>query len=134
VKRTWLVSLTEETCWSLVGSAKVGRLGVVIDGRPLVFPICHVFTDGCVFFPTNEGSKMHGALSWPWVGCEVDGVEDDQLSAWSVMIGGSAEVVAEPGRIAELEALQSFTFRHAGPLRWIRIVPETVTGRRIASD
>ena len=84
--RTWLTNLPQEECSALLAQAVVGRLGVVIEGKPEVFPICHVYADGCVFFPTNEGTKMHAALQWPWVCFEVDTIASDGLTGRSVMV------------------------------------------------
>jgi uncharacterized protein len=132
VGRTWLVSLSDESCSSRLEEAVVGRLGVVVGGKPEVFPVCHVYVDGCVVFATNEGTKMHSALEWPWVAFEVDGIEPDRSSAWSVMVCGQAVEVTDPDDIARVAALQKFTFRVDGSVRWIRVVPTTVTGRQIA--
>ena len=133
-RRTWLMSLSDEACSSRLASTTIGRLGLVVAGKPEVFPVCHVYLDGCVYVPTNEGTKMHGALEWPWVGFEVDGIEVDGSSAWSVMVSGRVEEVTDPAEIARVAALQRVAFRADGSVRWIRIIATKVTGRQIATE
>jgi uncharacterized protein len=133
-KRTWLMSLSDETCADRLAHSAVGRLGVVIAGKPEVFPVCYVYTDGCVVFPTNEGTKMHSALEWPWVAFEIDGAGADDSSVWSVMITGQAEEVTDPATIERVSAMQTVVFRSHGSIRWIKITPLKVTGRQITVE
>lgn len=128
---TWLLELPRTECEERLRSAVLGRLGVVMDGRPLVFPMCHVFVDGELAFPTNTGTKMHAALSWPYVAYEVDGIEPDGLAAWSVMVTGHAEEITNPDRKRRLASLRDAPWRNSPTLRWVRLIPEDITGRRI---
>jgi nitroimidazol reductase NimA-like FMN-containing flavoprotein (pyridoxamine 5'-phosphate oxidase superfamily) len=128
---TWMVELAREECEQLLRSSVVGRLGVVSDGRPLVFPVCHVYDGHAVAFPTNVGTKLRAALGWPFVAFEVDGVADGGASGWSVMVLGRAEQVDDPAEHVRLAALRSAPWRTADDHPWIRIVPIEVTGRRI---
>src|SRR3712207_4080973 len=104
--RTWLVDIGPEQCEDLLEATPLGRLGVVVDGRPEIFPVSHVFdrSSRCVLFPTNVGTKLHGALDWPWVAFEVDGVEPDDQGGWSVLVVGQAEEVTDPDEIARISA------------------------------
>ena len=56
--RTWLEILGTEACWELLASAPVGRLGVVVDGRPEIFPVNFVTDDRTIVFRTEVGSKL----------------------------------------------------------------------------
>jgi uncharacterized protein len=128
------MSLSDETCADHLARSAIGRLGVVVGGKPEVFPVCYVYADGRVFFPTNEGTKMHSALEWPWVAFEIDGMEADRSSAWSVMISGQAQEVTDTAQIERVAAMQTVAFRSHGSVRWIEIVPLKVTGRQIATE
>src|SRR6476619_2758028 len=46
--------LSVSESWSLVRSAPVGRLAVVVDGRPEIFPLNHVVDHGTLVFRTAE--------------------------------------------------------------------------------
>ena len=132
--RTWLTNLAQEECSALLAQAVVGRLGVVIEGKPEVFPICHVYADGCIFFPTNEGTKMHAALQWPWVCFEVDTIDSDGLTGRSVMVSGRAEEITDPAEIERAASMRTVPWRTQQPVKWMRIVPTDVTGRQIDVD
>lgn len=132
--RTWLVHLSKDACEKLLRSEMIGRLGVIIDGRPHVFPVAYVFDGEAVIFSTNEGTKMHAALAWPSVGFEIDGMEPHGGSGWSVMVQGSAEEITDPSEIHRATELATAAFRVGEHVRWIRIVPSEVTGRRICAE
>lgn len=132
--RTWLVHLSKDTCEELLHSEVLGRLGVIIDGRPQVFPVTYVFDGEALIFPSNDGTKMHAALAWPSVGFEIDGMETHGLSGWSVMVQGAAEEITDPAEIRRAAELSTASFRGGEHVRWIRIVPSEMTGRRIRAE
>lgn len=128
---TALIELTRSECDELLTSSVIGRLGVLVDGRPEVYPVCHVYVDGSVAFPTNAGTKLHAALSWPFVAFEVDAIEPDGLSGWSVIVKGRAEEVTEAAEIERLSGVRTVAWRSSGSEHWIRIESSEVSGRRI---
>ncbi len=133
--RTWLVDISPEECADLLAASRLGRLGVIIDGRPEIFPVNHVYdrASDSVVFPTRDGTKLHGALDWPWVAYEVDGVDPDDAGGWSVAVVGAAEEITGTDEIARL-ALERHVLWAAGEsAHWIRIVPSKMTGRRISA-
>ncbi len=132
VPSTWLIELSTERCAELLRTTPLGRLGLVVDGRPTVFPVCHVFLDGMVAFPTNSGTKLHAALEWPYVAFEIDGLSPDASSGWSVMVAGQAEEVLDRQTLERLRAARRAPWRTDESSRWIRIVRSTITGRQIA--
>ena len=99
---TYLIDLDAEDCADLLAASTLGRLGVVVEGRPEIFPVNHVYDrdSGCIWFPTNARTKLRAALDWPWVAFEVDGVDPDGDGGWSVAVVGKAEVVTDPGEVA----------------------------------
>lgn len=131
--QTWLINIAPEDCADLLATSALGRLGVVVDGRPEIFPVNHVYdrASGCVVFPTNARTKLHSALNWPWVAYEVDGVEPDGDSGWSVMVVGRAEEITDPDEIARAARDRHVLWRPGDTAHWVRIVPSKVTGRRI---
>jgi uncharacterized protein len=134
--RTWLIGISPEECADLLAASKLGRLGVIVDGRPEIFPVNHVYDreTGTVAFPTNTGTKLHGAVGWPFVAYEVDGVEADDAGGWSVALVGRAEEITDADDIARLARQRRVLWRSGETAHWVRIVPEKVTGRRIYAD
>ena len=133
---TFLVDVQPETCADLLEAATLGRLGVIVDGRPEIFPINHVYdrASGCVVFPTNDRTKLHAALVWPWVAFEVDGVDDSGASGWSVLVVGRAEEITDPEEVTRLTGERHVPWRADSAVHWLRIVPSKVTGRRICAS
>ncbi|HVV36150.1 MAG TPA: pyridoxamine 5'-phosphate oxidase family protein [Acidimicrobiales bacterium] len=130
--QTWLIHMSERECASHLAESQLGRLGVIVGGRPEVFPVSYVVgDDGCVAFPTQPGTKLESALDWPWVGFEIDGVNATNDEGWSVMIVGKAEEIADETTVAQLIEQRLVPWRKSGSERWLRLVPTKVTGRRI---
>jgi nitroimidazol reductase NimA-like FMN-containing flavoprotein (pyridoxamine 5'-phosphate oxidase superfamily) len=134
---TYLVDIHPDDCAELLASSSLGRLGVIVDGRPEIYPVSHVYDreTGCVVFPSNSGTKLRAAMNWPWAAFEVDGVEPDDSGGWSVLVVGRAEELTDAETIARVARDRRVLWRTGDNVRWVRIVPSKVTGRRIcASD
>jgi uncharacterized protein len=109
----------------------VGRLGVIVDGRPIILPVNYIFDGDSVVFCTASGTKLDAVVAGADVAFEVDDSVPLHHSGWSVLVRGHAEVISDPGDLARL--------RH-GPLRpwvkgaranWVRISLDEISGRRI---
>jgi nitroimidazol reductase NimA-like FMN-containing flavoprotein (pyridoxamine 5'-phosphate oxidase superfamily) len=124
--------LPEHTCWMLLRSAEVARLAVSVDARPDIFPINFVVDHGTVVFRTGEGSKFSAALANPVVAFEVDGHDPEAKEAWSVVITGRAEEIKQLHDRIESMDLPLFPWQAAPKSRFLRIVPETISGRRFS--
>ena len=121
--------LTVSESWSLLRSMPVGRLAVVVDGKPEIFPLNHVVDQGTLVFRTSEGTKLSGAVGHD-VAYEVDGIDETGTVAWSVVIKGRASEVARLHESLEALDLPLHPW-HRGPKpRVVRIEPEEVHGRR----
>lgn len=133
--QTWLIDISDEECAELLAVTPLGRIGVVINGRPEIFPVNHVYDrdTGTVAFPTNDRTKLHAALDWPYVAYEVDGVDPDGDGGWSVAVVGRAEELTDAEAIARLSGQRHVLWQPGETSRWVRIVPEKVTGRRIGA-
>jgi uncharacterized protein len=133
---TYLVDIHPDACADLLASSTLGRLGVIVDGRPEIFPVNHVYDrqTGCVAFPTNGRTKLHAALDWPWVAFEVDGLERDGGAGWSVLVVGRAETITDPEDITRVAQNRHVLWAGGEAVTWIRIVPSKMTGRRICAS
>jgi uncharacterized protein len=131
--QTWYVELAPDECAAKLASARVGRIGVVVDGRPEIYPVVHHYDDrtGTIVFPSRPGTKLHAALHWPYVAFEVDGLDSGDDGGWSVLVVGRAELVTDPGEIDWYDAVRRVAWAAGPSARWLRVVPTTMTGRRI---
>jgi len=130
---TWVLAITDAECDAYLAESNLGRLGVIVDGKPEIFPVNHVFDreNRCVAFPTNAMTKLHAALSWPYVAFEIDAMNSAEASGWSVLVVGRAEEIDDAAEISRLSAQRTAVWRSDERVHWIRIVPEKITGRRI---
>ena len=129
--RTWLLHLSDAECWRLLDEHAVGRIGVLVDSAPEVYPV-NYRTDGrSILFRTDPGSKLHGLERSPSVCFELDAIEPASRTGWSVLVKGRARplVDADEVRAATRRPLDYWSI---GPkAHWVRIDPYEVTGRRI---
>jgi nitroimidazol reductase NimA-like FMN-containing flavoprotein (pyridoxamine 5'-phosphate oxidase superfamily) len=129
--RTWLEHLSADECWGLLDRTEVGRVGVVVDGDPEVFPVNFVVDDETIVFRTDRGSKLHGLLDHPSCCFEVDGVGPKLWSGWSVLVKGRAEEIHGGAESAQAAALGLRYWAFGEKSHWIRIRPHEVSGRRL---
>jgi uncharacterized protein len=114
----------------LLRSVEVARLAVSVDSRPDIFPINYVVDHGTVVFRTGEGSKFAALLANPAVAFEVDGYDAEAHEAWSIVINGAAEEIKQLHEQIESMDLPLFPWQAAPKPRFVRIVPELISGRR----
>ena len=120
--------LSVATCWQFLRQATVGRLAVVVDGEPDIFPISFVADHGSIVFRTAAGTKLTASAGRP-VAFEIDG--PGSPGGWSVVVRGIAHEVRETAEAIEVLSLPLVP-SHGGPKpRLMRIEPSSVTGRRL---
>ncbi|SEE34315.1 Pyridoxamine 5'-phosphate oxidase [Arthrobacter alpinus] len=126
--------LTAEQCWKLLGETSVGRLAVNVNGRPDVFPVNYEIDGESLIFRTGYGTKLHAIDEDANVAVEADAISAEFGIAWSVVIKGRAEHASPESLELNSTVRGLFPWQGVGKTHLIRIVPETVTGRRITLD
>lgn len=121
--------LTPKECGDLLSAAPVGRLAVIVAGRPAIFPVNHSMYDGDIIFRTGSGSKLDAAIGQP-VSFEVDGFDAASRLAWSVVVAGVAAEIAQLHQVLDLLRLPVFPWEPGAKPHLVRIHPESITGRR----
>jgi uncharacterized protein len=128
--RTGLEVLDREQCMALLDRCCLGRMAVVVEGRPLIFPVNFALDGGSIVLRTDPGTKLYGARSGA-VAFECDGTDGLYHEGWSVLATGMAEEVHNDAEIADLERLPLGVWSPGPHSTWLRIRPRSVTGRRI---
>jgi nitroimidazol reductase NimA-like FMN-containing flavoprotein (pyridoxamine 5'-phosphate oxidase superfamily) len=117
-----------------LGSGGVGRIGLVVEGQPVIVPLNYRIVDGDVVVRVGPGTILAtirdgGAI----VAFEVDHtpVGDDSVW-WSVLVQGLARTVTDPERVASLRAKTPIPAIPEPGEVFVRIRTEVLSGRRFA--
>jgi uncharacterized protein len=128
-----LQSLSNAECFALIATQQVGRLGVIADGYPLIFPVNYGLDLGVIVIRTGTGTKLAGA-SHANVTFEVDNIDQRMRSGWSVLVKGLAEEITSEHRTELIERTKAAALQPWAPGsrgHWLRLIPHAVTGRRL---
>ena len=97
-----LVTLSRAECLELLAAGSFGRVVVTVgaDHRPLVRPVNYVFdqTAQAVTFRSSPGTKLHALLRSASACFEIDDVDVEARTGWSVIVYGVTEPVVQPHR------------------------------------
>jgi nitroimidazol reductase NimA-like FMN-containing flavoprotein (pyridoxamine 5'-phosphate oxidase superfamily) len=132
--RTGLERIDRDGCLALLADEVVGRVAVV-DGRtPVIFPVNYLLDGEDVVFRTDPGTKLDAASRSP--ACfEIDGIDRQARTGWSVVVTGRLEEVThyDARRWVHVHGLAVDPWAGGDKQHWMRLVPGTITGRRIGS-
>jgi uncharacterized protein len=125
--------LSPATCLRLLGSGRIGRVGLVSDGQPHVLPVNYVASEaGEIVFRTTDGSVLT-AVAGGQAAFEIDGYDERTRTGWSVCVHGPGREITDAGDgLAErLRQLNVITWAPGPRDRWFTIRGDQITGRRI---
>lgn len=127
--RTGMTILEPHESWHLLKSVALGRLAVSVAGYPDIFPVNFVVDHGTVVFRTGEGTKLAAAVLGRSVAFEADGLDTTSGEAWSVVVKGRAVELHTLVDLFEASGLPLFPWLDSPKPRFVRIVPDAITGR-----
>lgn len=121
--------LGEDECWELLRTVQVGRLVVIADGRPDIFPVNYVVGgDRKVLFRSGEGSKLAELAVHAEVAFESDLIGEH--AAWSVVMHGRARILTHFNEIEAAEELGPTPWVATPKYNFVEITASEITGRR----
>jgi nitroimidazol reductase NimA-like FMN-containing flavoprotein (pyridoxamine 5'-phosphate oxidase superfamily) len=120
--------LSDDESWNLLKGAALGRLVTHIGDQLEIFPVNFVTQNGTLLFRTAEGTKLFGTVMNDKVLFEVD--DHTVAEGWSVVIRGTAQVLTASDEIHEADRAQLLPWIATEKLRYVRITPNEVSGRR----
>lgn len=119
--------LDYEQCLAYAVTQPVGRLAIAHgDGPPHVVPVNFLWDGTAVVFRSDGGTKLRGVRG-AQVTFEVDEIDRVSRTGWSVVFKGPAYEASH----WEVEHLFLPSWVPGDKTHWIRLVPTSVTGRRI---
>ena len=132
VDRVGVEILSFAQCQELLAGGVVGRIGMFVNGEPVILPVNYRYVHGSIVFRTALGEKSDAAMMQKAVAFEIDDWDSVQEKGWSVLVKGTAhEVDADDAAAVEASTLQPWARAIERDI-WVRIVPNEITGRRVA--
>jgi uncharacterized protein len=131
---TSVQAMGEAACWAHLRSQDLGRLGVTLDGQPLVFPVNYAVNKQEIVFRTAPGTMLQRALGTR--ACfEIDHHDSGSREGWSVMAIGTLEDVTD-STDAHSQSLRGLPVRPLAPgprPHWVVLRVSEVTGRHFTA-
>ncbi|MEO7268750.1 MAG: pyridoxamine 5'-phosphate oxidase family protein [Knoellia sp.] len=115
--------------WELLRRGIIGRLAVIHDGAPDIFPVNYAVDHGTVVIRTDGGAK-HEAARGQLVAFEIDGYDLDSAEAWSVVLKGRATEVHAVDEVIEVMGLPLDPWEGGSKPHFLRLTPGALSGRR----
>jgi uncharacterized protein len=122
-----------EECYRLLATHEIGRIGVNAEHYPLILPVTYALDGTTVVFRTGSGIILRAA-EHANVTFEVDDVDRNNRSGWSVLVRGQAEAVGPAHReelVARTRATGVEPWAPGDRGNWLRLIAHDVSGRRI---
>ena len=130
---TALEEIPEDECLQLLERHDLGRIAIVVDGQPLIFPVNYALSQRIVTFRTAHGTKLANAPGSN-IAFEIDEYDPSTRVGWSVLVRGVA--------VDATTALDDVSWMARGgtphplapgvKIHRLAIKPTSITGRRFA--
>lgn len=122
-----LVPLDREECARRFAAHHFGRIALVRDGRPVVYPVNYAWAHDAIVFASEAGWAAEAVGTT--VAFEIDRADNLDHDGWSVLAVGRLDPFIGPAdRIPPVAPWCGV----AVDTRWFRIEPTALSGRRIA--
>jgi nitroimidazol reductase NimA-like FMN-containing flavoprotein (pyridoxamine 5'-phosphate oxidase superfamily) len=122
--------LSIDECWEQLAADTLGRLAVVVDGHPDIFPVNYVLDRRSIVFRTAGGTKLWSAMTARPAALEIDGYDTRTEIAWSVVVRGVTDVIVNDEEKAVVDALHLEPWQPGAKNHYVRLTARAMTGRR----
>ncbi len=127
-----LRTIAEPEALALAGTATVGRLAHVHEGRLVVTPVNFLLERRDVLLRTADGAELLDAARLGAAAVlEVDDLVEWSRSGWSVLVRGHLVEVTDPDEVRAVLGGELRPWAGPGRDHVVRLVGDEVTGRRI---
>lgn len=128
VEQAPVTALADDESWRLLSGVSLGRLVTSTGDQLEIFPVNFVTQRRTVLFRTAEGTKLFATVMNERVLFEAD--DHTVAEGWSVILRGTAKILTAAEDIHEAERAQLLPWIATEKLRFVRITPSEVSGRR----
>ena len=125
--------LSEAECQELLAQHTAGRVGFMAPDGPQILPVTYQYRNGDVIFRTSPAGALSGLVRRTSVAFEIDDIDEQNKSGWSVLVLGFAEAIAHNYLLTSAW--------ETGPVPWadgvrnlfIEIKPRKISGRSVGA-
>lgn len=122
--------LSLDQCWVLLDTEVVGRIALIVDGRPEIFPVNFALERRSIVFRTAGGSKLWAAMTAKPIAFEIDGYDAREQQAWSVVARGEAQLIESQQEKDAVDEQLLEPWQPGDKNYYVRLSPKAMTGRR----
>lgn len=122
--------LSNEESLDVMSTQALGRLVVRRQNDMDLFPVNFKVKDGKIYFRTAEGTKLFSLVVNADVLFEVDEVNQDEQTAWSVIVKGNARRIEDDNEMHQLEEIGLEPWLPTLKYNFVEITPVEISGRR----
>lgn len=123
--------LSRQAALALITPGGVGRF-VYLEARgPVAVPVNFAVRGSDIVFRTAATPSLAERAGQVRVSFEVDNIDEAFSEGWSVLVSGTARLVADPAELAAVEALGISPWAGGERDRFYLVHPLEVSGRRI---
>jgi uncharacterized protein len=123
-------AMSRQQCLDLIESHHLGRVAWQAADLPQILPVSYAMHQGSAYFRTAPDSILAELTQPTSVALEVDDLDQQNRSGWSIVMHGRTSAVSEPDALAALSASESLVpWASGNRTLLIRIRPERVSGR-----
>ena len=131
-----LEQLTPVECLELLKETTIGRIVFTTSGGPVAFPVNFGLVRDKVVIRIERQSSLRNALQNP-IAFEVDHIDPDTNSGWSVLLRGIAREVSNdqvPDLVHQMKNTLPRPWAEGVHNVWVVIEPREVTGRKLTDS
>jgi nitroimidazol reductase NimA-like FMN-containing flavoprotein (pyridoxamine 5'-phosphate oxidase superfamily) len=121
----------DDECEELLLAHRWGRLGVQVRDHPEIFPVNYAMDGHRIVFRVDRGTKLASIRQHHMVTFQIDDVDEEQQTGWSVAAVGPVNEVFDAQDITRLEGLGLVSWAVSESIHWMRLSPHRLSGRRL---
>ncbi len=129
-----VMTIPPDECLRLLADTTVGRVALTRKALPVILPVNYAMDGDTVVIRTRPGSLLASSRErGVVVAFEVDELDRETCSGWSVLVTGTLREITDVGELARAEQLPLVPWIGGDRRHFVRITPGMVSGRRIPS-
>jgi uncharacterized protein len=122
--------MSRSRCQELLESQSIGRVAWQAADGPQILPVTYAYHDGTIIFRTSPYGLLSELVRPTDVALEIDELDQESRQAWSVLVQGRAQGIAEPDQLVRMWAVGGVVPWASGVRNvFIQIIPHRITGR-----